>query len=63
MVLDSPKEAKAETINDTLVNEQIKSVIDKPPYPLLEMNAKTLGDTVANVDVVVLFEFAGLSFI
>ena len=31
MVSDTPKEAKAETINDTLVNEQIKSVIDKPP--------------------------------
>ena len=63
MVLDTPKEAKVETINDTLVNEQIKSVIEKPPYPLSEMNAKTLGDTVANVDVLVLFEFAGLSFI
>ena len=63
MVLDTPKEAKAETINDTLVNEQIKSVIEKPPYPLSEMNAKTLGGTVANVDVLVLFEFAGLSFI
>ena len=55
MVLDTLREAKAETINDTVVNVQVKSVIDTPPEPLSEMNAKTPGDTLANVDVVVLF--------
>ena len=51
---DTPAEAEAEPLNDTMVNVKAKAEIDSPGDTLSEVDAKTLGDTLSNFEVVTL---------
>ena len=46
----------AATLNDRLVNVRPRAVIDTPAATLSEVDANTINDTLANVDVVALVE-------
>ena len=46
----------AATLNDTLVNVRARALIYTPACTLSEVDAKTINDTLAKVDVVALVE-------